>query len=124
MKQPDPKKSLAEQKAKLSVRATTEGWNPAPLSSKTRKKAMKDRAGAAKYGTITGTTTSYVEKGNKDGVQHTETPIESRRGNPYIINTYDNKYTYPASDLDKVAKRKYTGYRRGRDPKFGPAPKK
>lgn len=121
MKQTDPKKSLAEQKAKLSVRASTEGWDPAPLSSKTRKKAMKDRAGAAKYGTITGPTTAYVQK-NITG-QISETPISSRRGNPYDIITYGNK-TYATPDLDKQAIRKRTGSMRGRDPKFGPAPKK
>lgn len=121
MKQPDPKKSFAEQKAKLSVRATTEGWDPAPLNPKTRKKAMKDRAGAAKYGTITGPTSSYQQKGTTG--QMTSTPISSRRGNPYNINT-SGKDTWSTPDLDKQAIRKRTGSMRGRDPKFGPAPKK
>lgn len=123
MKQPDPKKSFAEQKAKLSVRATTEGWDPGPLNPKTRKKAMKDRAGAAKYGTITGPTLSYQQKGTTG--HYTSTPISSRRGNPYNINT-EGKDTWITPDLDKQAWRSKTmkDSGRGRDPKFGPAPKK
>lgn len=126
MKQPDPKKSLAKQKAKLSVRATTEGWDPAPLNPKTRKKALKDRANAAQYGKIVGTTTSYQDAGVKNGPQYSTTPIESRRGNPYNINTYGSagQYTYATPDLDKQAIRKRNGSMRGRDPKFGPAPKR
>jgi hypothetical protein len=121
MKQPDPKKSFAEQKAKLSVTASTKGWDPAPLSSKMRKKAMKDRAGAAKYGTITGPTTAYVQKGTTG--QISATPIESRRGNPYNINTVE-KGSWATPDLDKQAIRQRNKSMRGRDPKFGPAPKK
>lgn len=131
MKQPnptdptDPKKNLAKRKA--SVRAATEGWNPAPLTPKTRKKAMKDRANAEKYGTIVGPTTSYQDADVKNAPQYTTTPIQSRRGNPYNINTYGSagQYTYATPDLDKQAWRKTMGNSgRGRDPKFGPAPKR
>ena len=122
MKPTDPKKSFAEQKAKLSVRATTEGWDPQPLTPKTRKKALKDRAGAAKYGTIVGPTEAYVQKNIKG--QISTTPISYRRGNQYDIITYGNS-TYATPNLDKQAWRKtMKDSGRGRDPKFGPAPKK